>query len=179
MPPQSMRNSKQLKVQFAHGLEGSPTGNKATVLGAHYQVHTPAMNVLDVPSCIALHAEALQTFAPDVLVGSSFGGAIAVELLRSRVWAGPTLLLAQAAVGYDASARLPDAVHVWLVHGLADELIPPEDSRKLAATGSPPFVRLYEVEDDHALRKYVASGAMVDHITALHAAARCEPPTSV
>lgn len=171
-----MSSTAPPKVQFAHGLEGSPTGNKATVLGRHFRVHTPAMNVLDVPSCIALHAEALRRFEPDVLVGSSFGGAIAVELLRTGAWRGPTLLLAQAAVGYDANARLPDAVHVWLVHGTADRLIPLADSRQLAATGAAPFVQLFEVDDDHPLRKYVASGGLVEHVRALHAAARTRVP---
>lgn len=166
-----MQVAHPLKVQFAHGLEGSPTGNKATVLSAAFDVHTPSMNVRDIPSCIALHERALEDFKPDVLIGSSFGGAIVLALLRSGAWRGPTLLLAQAALGYDPSSRLPPDAHVWLVHGTSDELIDVDDSRRLAATGQAPWVRLLEVDDDHALRRYVAAGDLVRHVRELHAAA--------
>jgi predicted esterase len=102
-----------------------------------------------------------------LLIGSSFGGAVAVELLQRQIWRGPTLLLAQAALRQNPAARLPDAVPVWLVHGLRDELIDPEDSRRLAATGSAAQVRLFEVDDDHALRASVADGALVRFASAL------------
>ena len=93
------------------------------MFAAHFEAHTPAMDTADFDACVSLQAEVLRDFAPDVLVASSFGGAVAVELLRSGAWRGPTLLLAQAALKRDSGARLPEGVVVWLVHGRDDALI--------------------------------------------------------
>ncbi len=153
-----------LRVQFIHGLEGSPRGNKARLLAQHFDARTPAMDTSDFDACIVRQAEVLESFRPDMLVGSSFGGAIAVALLAQGLWTGPTLLLAQAALRYDAQARLPQNVTVWLVHGLQDDLIDPADSRRLAGTGSAGRVRMIAVEDDHALHRSVASRQLLDWI---------------
>ena len=142
-----------LKVQFAHGLESSPQGIKARLLSQHFITETPAMNTRDFESCVALHAGTLRRFQPDVLVGSSFGGAVAVALLERGLYRGPTLLLAQAAVKYRPTSRLPAGVRVVLVHATQDEVVPFAGSRTLAATGSPELVELIEVDDNHALSK--------------------------
>ena len=149
------------RVQFVHGLEGSPQGAKARLFAANFEACTPAMDTTDFDACVSVHAEALRDFAPDLLVGSSFGGAVAVELLRTGAWRGPTLLLAQAALRRDPAARLPAGVPVWLVHGRDDTLIDVADSRALAKTGDPNRVRLFEVDDDHALHATVNSGRLL------------------
>ena len=162
-----------LRVQFVHGLEGSPRGAKARLFARHFDASTPAMDTGDFASCVGLQAAEIERFGPDVLVGSSFGGAVVVELLRRAAWSGPTLLLAQAALRRDAGAALPTGVRVWLVHGRRDAIVPPEDSRRLARTGSPELVRLVEVDDDHALHGLVASGELVTlvrDLAALHGA---------
>ena len=161
-----------LRVQFIHGLEGSPSGRKARLLAEHFEARTPEMDTSDFEACVRSQAAVLETFRPDVLVGSSFGGAVAVALLQRGLWQGPTLLLAQAALRYDPEARLPPGVTVWIVHGLQDELIDAEESRRLADTGSPEHVRLIEVEDDHPLHASVASGRLVGWIEELFAKSR-------
>jgi hypothetical protein len=160
----------RLRVQFIHGLEGSPQGSKAQLLAQHFTALTPAMDTGDFAACVAVQAEALVRFRPDVLVGSSFGGAVAVELLQRGLWRGPTLLLAQAASKRADCASLPEGVRVWLVHGLRDELVEIEDSRRLARTGSPELVRMIEVDDDHPLRGLVRSGELVELVQELAAA---------
>jgi predicted esterase len=163
-----MRSS--LRVQFAHGLEGSPRGAKARLFEAHFTACTPAMDTRDFGACVELHAATLRSFDPDVLVGSSFGAAVVLALLERELWRGPTLLLAQAALRRLPVARLPEGVRVWLVHGARDALIDPEESRRLARTGSPELVRLIEVDDDHALHASVRSGRLVEWIRELAAA---------
>lgn len=152
---------KDLRVQLAHGLEGSPQGSKSRALGAYFEAETPAMDTTDFEACVAVHAEALRRFRPHVLVGSSFGGAVVVALLERGDWRGPTLLLAQAARLYDPSVRLPAGVPVILVHAPGDDVVPVDDSRQLAKTGSPELVRLLEPDDDHSLHRFVASGQLV------------------
>lgn len=151
-----------MRVQFVHGLEGSPHGRKATLLAEHFGAYTVPMDTKDFGACVELQAARLREFRPDVLVGSSFGGAVVVELLRRGDWAGPTLLLAQAARHYDPQARLPDGIPVILVHGVRDEVIDIEDSRQLAATGSPDLVRLVEVDDAHDLKNLCESGRLLE-----------------
>jgi len=162
--------SDTLRVQFIHGLESSPQSTKATVLAEHFDARTPAMDTNDFESCVAVQHAEIEAFHPDVLVGSSFGGAVAVALLQRGLWQGPTLLLAQAARRYDAGAALPEGVSVWLVHGKDDDLVPTHESRALAETGSPERVRYIEVEDDHPLRVHATDGSLVRWVRELHEA---------
>ena len=76
------------RVLFLHGLEGSPHGTKGTWLREHYDVVAPA---LDTSSIEAALEDALAALAaePDVVVGSSFGGAVLLELLHVGAWRGP------------------------------------------------------------------------------------------
>ena len=130
------------------------------------------MDTKDYEACVRVQSEELRSFEPEVLVGSSFGGAVAVTLLQRRLWAGPTLLLAPAAFHYDPQARLPEGVRVWLVHGIGDTLVDPDESRRLASTGTPELVRLLEVDDDHPLSDTTKSGRLVEivrELVALHA----------
>jgi pimeloyl-ACP methyl ester carboxylesterase len=95
----------------------------------------------------------------DIVVGSSFGGAIAVDLLLRRQWQGPTVLLCPAHTLHAAKTRaaippplasLPPSVsaHVVVVHGRHDDVVPIADSRALVAGSR---ARLLEVDDDHRL----------------------------
>ena len=125
------------------------------------------MDTRDFEACVELHSEVLASFQPDVLVGSSFGGAVVAELLARERWSGPTLLLAHAALRRRTAQRLPQHVRVWLVHGTRDEVIDPEDSRRLAETGSADQVRLIEVDDDHSLRESIRNGMLLDWVRQL------------
>lgn len=156
-----------LKVQFIHGLEGSPNGLKSQQLAQEFNALTPAMDTGDFEACVQLQANHIGRFAPDVLIGSSFGGAVALALLQRGLWTGPTLLLAQAGLRYGLPASLPAGVRIWLVHGIHDQVIDPQDSRRLAASGQPGTVRLIEVDDDHPLRKSVMRGDLIGWVEEL------------
>jgi predicted esterase len=170
-----MPSDRELRVQFAHGLESSPAGTKARLFAEHFTASTPAMDTSDFEGCIRAQAEELARFRPEVLVGSSFGGALAVALLQRGAWRGPTLLLAQAAAHYGVPLRLPEGVRVWIVHGLRDDLVPIQESRALARTGSPELVRLFEVDDDHPLSDTVASGRLLALVRELAPQSRTRP----
>jgi len=90
----------------------------------------------------------------DVVMGSSFGGAVVLELLARGAWRGQTLLLCPAhrLVASRAWRPVPtlpaDASRVTVVHGSRDETVPLADSRALVAGTAAKFV---EVDDDHRL----------------------------
>ena len=178
MMPANIRTQtdRTLRVQFIHGLEGSPQGAKAQLFAQHFTAITPAMNTNDLEGCVALQAATLGSFKPDVLVGSSFGGAVAVVLLQRGLWRGPTLLLAQAAKHYGLALELPARIHVWLVHGTRDDVVDISESRALARSGTPELVRLIEVDDDHPLQGMVESGRLVTIVRELFAAAHAGAP---
>jgi len=161
----------EIRVQFIHGLEGSPQGRKARLLAEHFVASTPAMDTSDFEACIRVQVEEIERFGPEVLAGSSFGGAVAVALLERGLWRGPTLLLAQAALHQGLELTLPENVRVFVVHGTGDTLVDPEESRALARTGTPGLVRLIEVDDDHPLSHSTESGELLRWVRELHASA--------
>jgi len=142
---------RPLRVQFIHGLESGPGSSKAAYLDRFFDAETPAMDTGDFEGSVALQAEHTGTFAPDVLVGSSFGGAVALALLQRELYAGPTVLLAPAHAHFGVEARLPGQRRVIIVHGLRDDVVSIDDSRRLAATGAPGYVDFVEVDDEHRL----------------------------
>ena len=162
----------EVRVQFIHGLEGSPQGRKARLLAEHFDARTPAMETGDFEGCVRRQAEEAARFQPDVLAGSSFGGGVAVALLQRGLWCGPTLLLAQAARHQGLELTLPEDVRVWIAHGTGDTLVDAEESRVLARTGTPALVRLIEVDDDHPLSRSTESGDLLRWVRELHAASR-------
>ncbi|MCA9598868.1 MAG: hypothetical protein KC776_36405 [Myxococcales bacterium] len=142
-----------MRVLYVHGLEGSPQGHKAMALRKSFDVVAPAMDTSDFEGCVKQIAGVLRTERVDAVVGSSFGGAVAVRLLERGAWRGPTLLLAPAVEHFAEGASLPEGVQVVIVHGLHDAIVSIESSRHLASTGSPKRVRLVEVDDEHRLSR--------------------------
>ena len=148
-----------MKVHFIHGLESSPLGEKARYLAANFDTRTPHMDTSDLEGAMEIQRASIAAWRPDVVVGSSFGGAIAVALLGRGHWRGPTLLLARAAAKLGIHHPLPAGVPVTIVHGVHDAIVPIEDSRALAKTGTPGLVELLEVDDEHRLSRLVSPDA--------------------
>jgi len=104
--------------------------------------------------------------ASKFLLGSSYGGGIAVNALMKSIWSGPTILLAPAHAVTTRWARinreyiLPERTHVVIVHGYADNVVPMSDSEKLIATATPGYGHLISVEDDHRLNNYLTKDVL-------------------
>jgi pimeloyl-ACP methyl ester carboxylesterase len=168
------------RVLFFHGLEGSPEGHKPTHLRAQPALVVFAPRIDTAPLIARLAAgelrpgelpgdivepivdaarAALEDARADVVVGSSFGGAVAMELARRKLWRGPMVLLAPAGTKLLGIDRLEHPARVAIVHGAQDDVVPSADSVTLAER-SPGEVELTLVEDDHRLRKTVDDGAI-------------------
>ena len=111
---------------------------------------------------VAVQVSALRGHAIDVVVGSSYGGAVALELLRSGAWKGPTVLLCPAhrlvAARAGTSAEKPSlGAHVVVVHGARDTTVPLADSVELVRSTK---ATLLQVDDDHRLNQAATPSAL-------------------
>ncbi len=137
---------------FAGGVWGFALGAGSIALLQH--VARPVVMRRIFRRSVDVQRALLAAHAIDAVVGSSFGGAVALELLHSGAWRGPTLLLCPAhrlvaQRAWTTAPALPvDASQITVVHGRQDETVPVEHARALVAGTS---ARLLEVDDDHRL----------------------------
>jgi alpha/beta superfamily hydrolase len=145
---------------FFHGRESGPGGTKARWLAARYGAITPALDTSRLEVAVAQASDAVLAHAPTCVVGSSFGGAVAVSLLRSGVLQAPVVLIAPAAAKLGVHNALPTGSRVTVIHGDGDDVVPVSDSIALAATGGP-GVRLEIISGgDHRLNRILEDGVL-------------------
>jgi len=139
------QNNQNLMTVYLHGMESGPQGTKGSFIKRRFGGSGPQMPAryeptsdqrLRRPRCFEECLEIAQSYLlqtkASVLVGSSFGGAITVELLQRGFWRGPIVLLAPAAGRYDLNLKLPQGCHAIVIHDPEDELIPYSDAEKIA-----------------------------------------------
>jgi len=147
-----------LKILFLHGWHSVPGGVKPTFLKEQgHQVINPHLDDDDYAMALATAQAAFDTHQPAVVVGSSRGGALAMNLASRDA---KLVLLCPAWKNW-GTARLvkPDTV---ILHSRADEVIPFEDSVELAARSGLQAGQLIEVGSDHRLATSDALQAMLD-----------------
>ncbi|MEC7985370.1 MAG: hypothetical protein VX278_09415 [Myxococcota bacterium] len=145
------------KLLLFHGKEGSPNGRKATHLKKNpkYVTRVPSYpsnkgsKDAVFPRCYEIAQKNLQEFEPDIVIGSSFGGGILLQLITDGLWRGPSLFLAQAGYMYNIANHLPKDVPAILVHGTADRVVPILGSQVLAQ--SSPNAHLIQNAENHSL----------------------------
>jgi pimeloyl-ACP methyl ester carboxylesterase len=149
-------------VIFAHGLEGSPDGKKATALrAAGLDVIAPDGRGRPLQDRVDGLLAAVDAHPGAVLAGSSYGGLAALYVATVRAdRLGALLLLAPALVLREPPVDDPDALTIdpallaVIVHGLRDEVVPVGVSRALVARC--PHAVLHTPDDTHDLRASVA-----------------------
>ncbi len=134
-------------VLFLHGWNSNPGGVKPTYLAGHgHVVINPALPDEDFDEAVRIAQESFDQHRPDVVVGSSRGGAVAMNIDSS----GATLILLCPAWKKWGAARTvkPDTV---ILHSEADDVIPIADSRELVARSGLADSALIIVGNDHRL----------------------------
>jgi hypothetical protein len=106
---------------------------------------------------VRVAAEALAGCRPDVLVGSSRGGAVAMRIAPAS--AAPLVLLAPAwrRFGIESIVRRDTRV----LHGIKDDVVPLADSIELERHNGLPPENLVPVNDDHHLGSPLALEALL------------------
>ncbi len=142
---------------FIHGLEGTSQGVKAQLLRSLF----PGMLTPDFRGSLEERMQSLYSYLGEetgwTIVGSSFGGLMgAIFTCQHPRQVEKLVLLAPALILPDFADRLPTSVSVPVLvfHGIRDEIVPLELTRKLAEKV---FHNLtYKVvDDDHGLYKTV------------------------
>lgn len=136
-----------MKILFLHGWHSVPGGVKPTFLShAGHKVINPALDDDDFDLAVRAAQADYDRHQPDVIVGSSRGGAVALNLDSRQT---PLVLLCPAWKNWGGAGTVkPNAV---ILHSRQDEVIPFADSRELVARSGLPPDRLIEVGNDHRL----------------------------
>lgn len=160
------------RIIFAHGLEGSPDGTKATYLRDKLGVVTPWLGEFNLNEQVAALAEEIPRGYDAVVVGSSLGGLAALGFAVRHAKRIRHLVLLAPAVGmhrnssvspevelkrpglFEQSATfgalsVPPSIKTTVIHGLKDDVIDREDV--IALVQRSPSATLLLVHDDHSL----------------------------
>ena len=124
-----------MKILFLHGWHSVVGGVKPTHLAnAGLEVINPALDDDDFAAAMHTAQHAFDQHQPDVVVGSSRGGAVALNIDSSTK---PLVLLCPAWKNWGSADRLK--ANSVILHSRLDDVIPFEDSEELVArSGLPP-----------------------------------------
>jgi alpha-beta hydrolase superfamily lysophospholipase len=136
-----------MKILYLHGWQSVPGGIKPTYLARHgHTVFNPALPDDDFPEAVRIAQNEFDRHRPDVVVGSSRGGAVAMNLACGST---PLVLLCPAWKRWGTARRV--AQTTTILHARADDVIPFADSEELVRTSGLPAGALVEVGSDHRL----------------------------
>ena len=145
-----------IKILFLHGLfsNGNQSIKAHVIKALGYKVYAPNLSNWWFNSAFKTAKQAVEEFEPDAIVGSSRGGAIAMQLESDK----PLILLAPAWKHYKVNTKITTPCRV--IHSLNDDMVPFEDSIELVHKN--PEIELIPVESDHRLNSLKAQMALDD-----------------
>ena len=136
-----------MKILYLHGWHSVVGGVKPTYLRAHgHEVIEPALDHEDFEVALQAAQQAFDQHQPDVVVGSSRGGAVAMNIRSNPA---RLVLLCSAWRNWGTARTVKPGTVV--LHSRADEVIPFADSVELVANSHLPDAALIEVGKDHRL----------------------------
>lgn len=146
-----------MKILFLHGWNSVPGGVKPTYLRDQgHEVINPPLPNDDFAAAVHIAQEEFDKHRPQVVVGSSRGGAVAMNINSGDA---RLVLLCPAWRKY-GSARIVKPGTV-IVHSQADDVIPFGDSEQLIRASGLPAGTLIKVGSDHRLADPESLAAML------------------
>lgn len=136
-----------MNILFLHGLESLPGGSKVIYLeGLGHNVLNPLLPKEDFEESIQIAQEYIDNESPDVIVGSSRGGAVAmsVDPKGARL-----VLIAPAWKRFDVNPSM--ASDTTVLHCTTDKIVHYEDSEELKTKNLVPCGDDHRMADEHAL----------------------------
>ena len=146
-----------MKILFLHGWHSVPGGVKPVFLKeSGHTVLNPALPDDDFEEAVRIAQAEFDTHRPDVVVGSSRGGAAAMNLHRVFV----RLVLLCPAWRWFGSVQVVKPGTV-ILHCRADDVVPFYDSEELLRRSGLPADALIETGSDHRLADPVSLRMML------------------
>ncbi len=146
-----------MKILFLHGWQSVPGGVKPTYLKDHgHEVINPKLPDEDFTEAVRIAQAELDKHQPVVVVGSSRGGAVAMNIESG---AAKLVLLCPAWKKFGMAKTVkPGTV---ILHSRADDVVPFADSEELASNSGLSASPLIEVGTDHRLADQESLAAML------------------
>jgi hypothetical protein len=136
-----------MKILFLHGWQSVPGGVKPTFLAQHgHEVINPKLPDEDFEEALRIAQAKYDRHRPDVVVGSSRGGALAMNLNSGDT----RFVLLCPAWRKHGTARTVKQ-NTTVMHSRADDVVPFADSEELVRSSGLPATALVEVGSDHRL----------------------------
>ena len=146
-----------MKILFLHGWQSVPGGVKPTYLKDHGdEVINPKLPDEDFAEAVRIAQDEFDKHQPQVVVGSSRGGALAMNLNSG---ATKLVLLCPAWKKFGTVKTVkPGTV---ILHSRADDVVPFANSEELVKNSGLPASALIEVGTDHRLADSEPLAAML------------------
>jgi fermentation-respiration switch protein FrsA (DUF1100 family) len=136
-----------MKILYLHGWKSVPNGVKPSFLIHHgHDLVQPALPDEDFNGAIRIAQAELDRHRPQVVVGSSRGGALAMGLSAGSI---PLVLLCPAWKRWGQARTVKPGT--LILHALADDVVPYADSLELLRSSGLPESSLITVGNDHRL----------------------------
>lgn len=136
-----------MKILYLHGWNSVVGGVKPTYLRSHgHNVIEPALDHEDFEAALRTAQVAFDQHHPDVVVGSSRGGAVAANLNSGSA---RLVLLCPAWKKWGTAKTVKHSTRI--LHSRADDVVPFADSVELISMSQLPETALVEVGQDHRL----------------------------
>jgi Alpha/beta hydrolase family len=136
-----------MRILFLHGWQSVPGGVKPTYLKDHgHEVINPKLPDDDFDEAVRIVQAEFDRHRPQVVVGSSRGGAIAMNIDSGEA---PLVLLCPAWRKWGAARTIKPGTVIF--HSRADDVVPFADSEELVRSSGLPASSLIEVGSDHRL----------------------------
>jgi len=165
-----------VKILFLHGWRSVLRGVKPTFLAQNgHDVINPALDDDDFAAAIGTAQAEFDKHRPQVVVGSSRGGAVAMNIDSGDA---KLVLLCPAWKKWGKAAKVKPGTII--LHSRADDVIPFADSETLVRNSGLPPSSLIEVGTDHRLAEQGPLDAMLaacDFLTILRFGSRPTPLT--
>ncbi len=146
-----------MTILFLHGWQSVPGGVKPTYLARHgHVVINPPLSDDDFAEAVRVAQREFDRYQPDVVVGSSRGGAVAMNIDSGKA---RLVLLCPAWKHWGSAQTIKPGTVV--LHSRADDVIPFADSEQLVAASCLPPSALVEVGSDHRLAEEQPLQAML------------------
>jgi len=136
-----------VKILYLHGWNSVVGGMKPTYLRSHgHEIIEPALDHDDFEAALKTAQAAFDHHQPEVVVGSSRGGAVAMNINSG---AARLVLLCPAWKKWGQAQTVKPGTQI--LHSRADDVVPFGDSVELLSMSGLPESALIEVGQDHRL----------------------------